>query len=566
MLCLQTTALKTDSQQIWYFFLVLLLGCYCSCTSSQEDGKNPNVLLIAADDLGFSDLGCYGGEIQTPHLNKLARRGVRMTRFYTMGRCCPSRASLLTGHYPHNVGLGHMVKDLNQPGYRGTVSNKARTIAEILKSSGYNTYLSGKWHLGTDDPTEHGFDEFYGTLVSAQTFWDPEHYLRMPNDGEKISWDQDFYGTDGLTAYARMFLRSARADHDNPWFLYLAYNAPHFPLQARPEDIARYEKTYDIGWDSIRMMRFERMHRQGILPVHTRLSPRSPYTNWAEEITDTVPPWSSLAEDRKPDLARRMAIYAAMVDRMDYGIGQILQDLSLNNELDNTLIIFLSDNGACAEWDPFGFDTKTGPTNILHRGEELDTMGSDGTYHSVGAGWANVSNTPWRLYKHYNHEGGISSPFIIHWPARLGTQGRVNRQPAHLIDILPTILDACDIDDIESAETGMVLPGKSILPALMGVDTLYERPLFFEHEGNRAMIKGKWKITALKAGPWELYNLEEDRTELHDQAEIYPDLVSNMAMAWESWASKNKVTPLPRDLEAPYLRPLKDTIADQEVR
>ena len=548
-------------------FLLLLAvnGFLLSCKKEKEVDR-PNVLLIAADDLGFSDLGCYGGEIQTPHLNRLARRGVRMTRFYTTGRCCPSRASLLTGHYPHNVGLGHMVKDLNQPGYRGRVSDKARTIAEILKSSGYNTYLSGKWHLGTDNPTEHGFDQFYGTLVSAQTFWDPDHYQRIPGDGQTIRWENDFYGTDGLTAYARMFLKNARATKDDPWFLYLAYNAPHFPLQARTEDISRYENTYEIGWDSIRTLRFERMHRLGILPVHTRLSPRSTYTNWGEEVTDTVPPWSSLANDRKPDLARRMAIYAAMVDRMDYGIGQILQDLSLNDELDNTLIIFVSDNGACAEWDPFGFDTRSGPTNILHLGEEIDTMGSDGTYHSVGAGWANVSNTPWRLYKHYNHEGGISSPCIIHWPAGLGAHGRINRQPAHLIDILPTILDACDIEEVQPSDTAFLLPGTSLLPTLAGVDTLSRRPLFFEHEGNRAMIKGDWKLTALKGRPWELYHMKEDRSELHNLADVHPDIVTAMEQEWDSWAEQNKVTPLPLDLEAPYLQTLVDSSQHQATR
>lgn len=558
--------LPVKINSIRFFLFVLLV--HASLLSCKKDVKvdRPNVLLIAADDLGFSDLGCYGGEIYTPHLNKLARGGVRMTRFYTTGRCCPSRASLLTGQYPHNVGLGHMVKDLSRPGYRGVVSKNVKTIAEILKSSGYNTFLSGKWHLGTDNPTEHGFDEFYGTLVSAQTFWDPDHYHRIPRDGETITWEDEFYGTDGLSAYARMFLNHGRTDEDNPWFLYLAYNAPHFPLQARTEDIGRYKTTYEIGWDSIRNLRFERMNRMGILPVHTRLSPRSTYTNWGEEETDTVPPWSSLGEDRKQDLARRMAIYAAMIGRMDYGIGQILQDLSLNNELDNTLIIFLSDNGACAEWDPFGFDTKSGPDNILHLGEEIDIMGSEGTYHSVGAGWANVSNTPWRLYKHYNHEGGISSPFIVHWPAGLGTHGRINRQPAHLIDILPTILDACNIQEDQPSDTSFLLPGTSLLPALRGLDTLFDRPLFFEHEGNRAVMMGNWKLTALKGKPWELYNLEEDRSELHNHADMHPDIVSAMHHEWESWARQNKVTPLPLDLEVPYLRPRVDSSQYQEVK
>ena len=232
----------------------------------------------------------------------------------------------------------------------------------------------------------HGFEEFYGTLVSAQTFWDPDHFKRLPEGREAIKYDGNFYGTDALTDHAQQFIESAQADGKEPWFLYLAYNAPHFPLQARREDIKRYEDVYKIGWDSIRALRFERMNRMGILPVHTRLSPRSSYTNWAEEVTDTVPPWNDVSIERQADLSRRMAIYAAMIHRMDQGIGQIVQHLKLTDQLDNTLIIFLSDNGACAEWDPYGFDIKTGPVNILHKGESLDSMGSASTYHSVGSG------------------------------------------------------------------------------------------------------------------------------------------------------------------------------------
>ena len=533
--------------------LILCLGFMVSCGTYE---KQPNILLIVADDLGFSDLGCYGGEIETPQLDKLAENGIRFTRFYSTGRCCPSRASILTGLYPHRAGLGHMVKDLGQPGYRGRVSDDAVTIAQVLQLAGYRTFISGKWHLGTDDPTKNGFEEFYGTLVSAQTYWDPDHFIRLPKERKPRRYAKyEFYGTNALTDYAIDFLNMGRETPDKPWFLYLAYNAPHFPLHAPKKYIDKYANTYKIGWDKIRQQRYENLKQLSIISEETLLSPRSQYWDWGEEKTGINPAWKDVPEDRKKDLIRRMAIYAAMVDIMDQNIGRLINDLEDNNELENTLIIFISDNGACGEWDPNGFDVKTSPYNILHRGEEIDTMGGPGTYHSVGSGWANASNTPWRLYKHYNHEGGISSPFIVHWPSGLKQTGIIDHRQSHLIDLMPTLLEVAGVTypNHFNGRSTVPLAGESILPIVKG-DSVKLRTIYFEHEGNRAISDGRWKLTALNGQDWDLYDMDHDRTELVNLASKYPHIVAKFDSMWNVWAEENFVTPLPKNLGAPYLK------------
>lgn len=520
-----------------------------------QSGRRPNILLILADDLGFSDLGCYGGEIETPNLDGLASGGVRWTGLYTSARCCPSRASILTGQYPHKVGLGHMTQDLQQPGYRGTVSESAATIGEVLRPAGYRTFLSGKWHLGTNDPTLRGFEEFYGTLVSAQTFWDANHYLRLPKGRQNRDYPEgEFYGTDALTDYALDFLNQARQTPGQPWFLYLAYNSPHFPLQARPEDIAKYQDRYAGGWDVLREERLARMKRLGIVGEETRLTPRSRFWNSGETRTGLNPAWDTLPADRRADLARRMAIYAAMVDRMDHNIGRVLGELRARDALENTLVLFLSDNGACAEWDPFGFDGRSSNDNTLHVGATLERMGRAGTYHSVGSGWANASNTPWRMYKHYDYEGGISSPCIMHWPGGFRRRGEIETTPAHVMDLMPTIVEASRATYPEQIGTREILPmaGTSLVPALRG-ERLPDRTLFFEHEGHRAVREGRYKLTALRDGDWELYDMETDRTEMQDLAGTYPDRVQALAKKWDAWAEENNVTPLPRDYRVFYL-------------
>ena len=535
--------------------VLTLLGLFLGSCSENRKNEPPNILLIVADDLGYSDLGCFGGEVETPQLDNLASDGVLMTRFYTTGRCCPSRTSILTGLYPHRAGLGHMIRDLGQPGYRGRVSDDAITIAQVLQQSGYRTFMSGKWHLGTDDPTKHGFEEYFGTLISAQSFWDPNQYIRLPEGREKRTYnDGEFYGTNALTDYALDFLQEARETPGKPWFLYLAYNSPHFPLQAPKSEIDKYAETYKIGWDEIRQERIERMKQIGILPEETVLTPRSEYWAWAESEPGVNPDWTDVPEERQMDLARRMAIFAAMIDVMDQNIGRVVSDLKKEHELDNTLIIFISDNGACAEWDPYGFDIRTGPNNILYTGDQIEEMGGPETYHSFGSGWANASNTPWRLYKHYNHEGGISSPFIVHWPDGLKRKGVIDNRPGHLIDLMPTILDAAGTNypaEFNGQKT-ILLAGESILPLLQG-DPVDDRILYFEHEGNRAVDDGKWKLSALKGKDWELYDMENDRTELNDLSGEYPSIVTRLDSLWNIWAKENFVTPLPTNYRMPYL-------------
>ncbi|HET9472884.1 MAG TPA: arylsulfatase [Steroidobacteraceae bacterium] len=518
--------------------------------------RRPNILLVVADDLGYSDLGCYGGEIATPTLDALAASGLRFAQFYTTARCCPSRASILTGQYPHRVGVGHMVTDMGHPGYRGRLSDNAVTLAEVLKLADYRTFMSGKWHVGTNDPTRHGFEQYFGTLISAQTFWDPEKYLRLPQGSRTRNYDGDsFYGTDALTDHAMDFLEDARTTPDQPWFLYLAYHAPHFPLHARPDDIAKYRNRYTAGWDFLRQERLARMKQLRLVARDTRLSPRSKFTNHGETVNAENPPWDSLPKDRRADLAMRMAIYAAMVDRMDQNIGRVVADLRARGELDNTLIMFLSDNGACAEWDPFGFDVSSSPNNVLHRGDELERMGSRGTYHSVGSGWANASNTPWRMYKHYSHEGGISTPCIVHWPAGFRRRNVIESAPAHLIDLMPTIVEASGARYPERIDTRQILPmaGTSLVPALRG-ERMPERTLYFEHEGTRAVREGRYKLTALRGDTWKLYDMERDRTELENLAEMQPRRVESLAKKWDAWAAENQVTPLPANYPVQYLR------------
>ena len=532
-------------------FLTLLCLSAASCLNAAD---KPNILYILADDLGFSDLGCFGGEIETPVLDSLAEGGVRLTQFYNTGRCCPSRAAILTGQYPHQVGLGHMTtNDLGRPGYRGIVSSDAQTIAQVLKPAGYRSFISGKWHLGTPDPTGNGFEEFYGTLVSAKRFFDPDHLVRFPEGRQARQYpDGEFYATDAVTDHALDFLKLARETPGQPWFLYLAYHAPHFPLHAPKEDIAKYADRYHGGWDQLRDERLERMKEMGIVATDTKLTPRSTWRNYGETKTGTNPAWDDLPEDRRLDLARRMAIFAAMVDRMDAQLGRVIDDLKAAGEFENTLIVFTSDNGACFEWDPFGFDIKSSNGNILHTGDMLDEMGTPGTFHSVGSGWANAGNTPWRMYKHFVHEGGIASPGIVHWPDGLKVKaGSIIHDPSHIIDLLPTAI----------AVSGAEYTGTLSLPGVDLIDQLNnggpERTLFFEHQGHRAVREGNWKLVAFDDKPWELYDFSVDRTELNDLSKTHPEKVKIMEAAWDKWGQENNVTPLPDDLGVGYLKPDK---------
>jgi arylsulfatase len=508
--------------------------------------ERPNILLILADDLGYSDLGCFGGEIATPNLDRLAKGGVRFAQFYSSARCCPSRAALLTGLYPHQAGMGNMVggqASAEYPGYTGRIDDNIPFLPRVLKDAGYTTLMTGKWHLGQPGPVQRGFDEFYGMVHGFDSFWDRSKYTRLPaGRGSRTYKDGDFYATDAITDHAIDFLNSARPA-SRPWFLYLAYNAPHFPLHAPKDLIDKYAQIYERGWDVIREQRHDRLRKLGLLdnrwemPARSVVGPNrvSSLNGWAEKQN---PAWDTLEPARRSDLARRMAVFAAMVERMDTGVGRVLADLEKNKELDNTLILFLSDNGACAEWDPWGFDDKSGPDNRLHVGAELQKMGQPGTYHSYGSAWANACNTPWRLYKHYTHEGGIASPCIIHWPQRLRRAGSIDKAAVgHFIDVMPTFAAAA------GAKAPPQVEGMNLLPAFEGKRTT-RGLLFWEHEGSRAVRDGKWKLTAVgPAGAWELYDMEADRTELNNLAVAHADRVRRMSTAWEQWAKRANVIP-----------------------
>jgi arylsulfatase len=516
--------------------------------ASSGANKRPNILVILADDLGWSDLGCYGGEIHTPNLDKLSQGGVRFTQFYNGARCCPARASIMTGLYPHQVGMGNMTSQKPRtdfPGYAGVLNDRNVTVPEVLKKAGYSTWMAGKWHLGAPGPVGRGFDEYYGMVHGFDSFWDSSKYTRLPADRKaRVYPEGQFYATNAITDHALDFLGEARKRPD-PFFFYLAYNAPHFPLHAPKDAIDKYMPVYEKGWDHVREKRFERMREMGLIRKEWKFTPRSVIpanrfnrqTGWAGK---TNPAWDSIEPDRRKDLARRMSIFAAMVEIMDRNIGRVIEDLRKNKQLDDTLVLFLSDNGACAEWDPWGFDKSSGPQNELHRGDDLAKMGQPGTYHSYGSGWANACNTPWRLYKHYNHEGGITSPLVAHWPAGIKRRNAIDHQVGHIIDVMPTCVELAGAKYPQSMPP---MEGRSLASALGG-KPVERGPIFWEHEGNRAIRSGKWKAVALDpTGNWELYDMEADRTEMNDVAAQHPERVKTMVRQWEEWAKRTSAVP-----------------------
>ena len=532
----------------------LALAVVLTHTLPASAAERPNVLLILADDLGFADLGCYGGEIATPNLDALAKNGLRFRQFYNGTRCCPSRASLLTGLYPHQAGVGDMNYQTAASGYRGFPQPNTVTIAEVLKSAGYHTSMVGKWHLSagpkTPRPTDRGFDEFYGMIGGFNScFQEDPFYTRLPADRKKREYPKDgFYSTDAFGDYSLDFLADARKQK-KPFFQYLAFNAPHFPLHAKPEDIQKYADTYTKGWDKLREERLAKQIEIGLFPKGTPLSSRSPFTTRRDFPRSGVnPAWDSLDADRRADLARRMAVYAAMVTCMDRTIGRVVDDLRKNGQLDNTLTLFLSDNGACAEWDPFGFDEGSGPKNVLHAGDKLNDMGGPKTYHSYGSGWANAGNTPFRLYKHYCHEGGIRTPLVAHWPNGIAARGGFRNQVGHVIDVMATCVDVCGATYPEKVGDVAITPmeGKSLAPAFAG-KPLERELLAWEHERNGAVRVGQWKLVTTAGGGLELYDIEADPVELTDLAAKMPGKVKELAATWAVWAKRCNVLPYPGD-------------------
>jgi len=535
--------------------------------------KAPNIIVILADDLGYSDLSCYGGEINTPNLDGLARNGLRFTQFYNSARCCPTRAALLTGLYPHQAGVGMMTGDAGEkyPGYRGAIQPYAVTLAEVLKAAGYRTAMSGKWHVGDKlSPVERGFDDFYGfTRGYAVDSFDERMMIRLPEGKPQRRYKPgEYFATDAITDHALDFLAEAR-QKKQPWFLYVAYQSPHFPVQSRADDAAPYATIYNRGWDKLREERLARMKKIGAAAKNTPLTPRSKIhlPDVARRLGSMTadganPPWDSLDADRRADLAGRMKAYAGMVAGMDRNIGRLIADLKRSGELENTLILFLSDNGACAEWEPFGFDlnkpanvsaglginmgTPNSP-NILHRGAELGALGGANSLFSYGSAWANLSNTPWRLYKHYSHEGGISSPLIAHWPAGIKTRGQWRRQPGHVIDVMATLVDVAGASYPKEREGVAVLPmeGVSLRPTFANQPLLRAAPLFFEHDGSRAVRDGNWKLVSERGGEWELYDIDADRAELNNLAARRPDKARELAARWDDWARRTNALPRP---------------------
>ncbi len=511
---------------------VIIGGC---AAGTEKEAARPNIIVIMADDMGYSDIGCYGGEIPTPNIDLLSENGMRFTQFYNGGRCCPTRAALLTGLYAHQAGVGSMVSPSGRPGYLGRLNENCATFAEVLQTEGYQTFMSGKWHVTHYDyqdpestlhpdtwPVQRGFDRFFGTLSGAGSFFTPVS-LMIDNDFIE-PWD-DFYYTEAINQQAVRFIEES--DDDSPFLLYVSHVAPHWPLHARDEHIEKFEGVYKTGWDRLREERYERMIEMGLVDKSWPLSPRD----------EEVPAWEDAPH--KEWEAHRMAVYAAQVYSMDQGTGHIIDALKRKGKFENTLIIFLSDNGASPEVIQ-GTDTRHGYFERGGTTPEIFPGGPD-TYASYGRAWANAGNTPYRRYKRWMHEGGIATPFIAHWPEVI-KPNQVVHHVAHIIDLMPTFIEMAGgkYPDILNGNELTPLEGISFLPLLQGREQEQHQTLYWEHLGYKAIRHGNWKLVA-EGDNWELYDLENDRTELNDLASEFPGKVKHMAEMWEKWALRTNV-------------------------
>lgn len=509
--------------------------------AARAQNKTPNIVLIMADDMGYSDIGCYGGEIETPNLDRLAAGGMRFTQFYNNAKCAPTRASLLTGLYSQQVGSHD----------RPTKMTDCVTIAEVLKDAGYGTYMTGKWHA-EELPVERGFDRYFGLADGCCNFFNPglqrsgeakpaeRNFPRKWASGSKIlqpftPQDKDFYTTDAFTDEAINYLDDHESE-TNPFFLYVAYTAPHYPLQARPEDIAKYRGKYKIGWDEVRRRRYESMVNMGLIDERWGLAPRDARVAAWEDVEDrdawdldalhrnngSGVPWEDARDRDLWDL--KMAVYAAMVDRMDQNIGRIMDKVREMGEEDNTLVLFLSDNGGCAEMRNYTPGVPPGPAH---------------SYRSVDPPWANVQNTPFRKFKRWDHEGGISTPLIAYWPNTI-EPSQITSQVGHIIDVMATCAELGGATYPEQYESREILPleGKSLVPIFQGKERDGHDTICWQFNKCRAVRKGKWKAVRITGQPWELYDLEADRTELHDLAKARPKRVQDMANDWLAWAGR----------------------------
>ncbi len=521
---------KNNFPVLKYWSLMALSGISVSAFSGEKGtGSRPNIVLIMADDMGYSDIGCYGSEISTPNIDKLAAQGLRFRNFYNNAKCCPTRASLLTGLNNHEAGMGNMVtmddKPIEPGPYQGFLNQNCVTLAEVIRTAGYSTYMSGKWHLGERKehwPIQRGFDKYFGLISGASSYFEiiKEPRMRTMAYGNE-SWtppDKGFYMTDAISDTAVAFIQEhSAAKKKNPFFMYVAYTSPHWPLHALKEDIEKYEGKYSEGWDSLRMQRYRKMQELGIIRKDCKLSPR----------TEGIPAWKD--ETEKDLWTRRMQVYAAMIDRMDQGVGRVIEALKKSNELDNTLIIFLADNGGCAE--------NASSRNLGIHGIPIGERGSYDSYHEP---WANVSNAPYRYYKNWLYEGGIRTPLIIYWPKIVKQGGSFSDQPGHVVDFMPTFLEIAGSKYPEQVNKNPITPmrGASLLPAFSGEEINRTQPFFWEYVGEKAMRKGDWKLVKKKTGPWELYNLKQDPTELNDLSATRTDVLKEMTTTYAKWAAQ----------------------------
>jgi len=535
----------------------------------------PNIVVVVADDMGYSDIGCYGSEIHTPILDSLAKEGLRFTQFYNTSRCCPTRAAFLTGLYSHQAGIGLMTEDLGYAGYRGELSRKAVTIAEVLRPAGYRTYMAGKWHVTknvnpegdkSNWPIQRGFDRFYGTITGAGSFYDPATLCRdntfITPVNDPLYRPQQFYYTDAISDNAVKFMKDHAKEHSQqPFFMYVAYTCAHWPMHALEADIAKYMGRYDAGYDATRQAREKRAQELGVLDPRWKLSP-------------TAGNWDKM--QHKEWEIHCMEVYAAMIENMDRGIGRMVAELKQQGKLDNTLFIYLQDNGGCAEGYGRGSNADKIKEQICHAmsADELQTKiwppmqtrdgrplhsgpdampGPEDSFVGYGGAWANLSNTPFRGYKHDALEGGISTPCIMHWPAGIPAARRnaVVNAPTHIIDLMTTCVDVAKATYPREHKGERIQPpeGVSLVPALHGSDLQRKAPLGFEHHGNSALRDGKWKIVTEyrkdQTTKWELYDMDADRTEMNDLAAQQPDKLKEMVAKWQQWANRVGVQPWP---------------------
>ena len=526
------------SYKQYLFSLGLLnMASFPMLAASGNSQDRPNIILILVDDMGYSDLGIYGSEIETPNLDRLANEGIRFREFYNNSISAPTRASLITGQYSHCAGIGYFNVNLGQPGYQGFLNRESLTFGEVLREAGYNTFISGKWHVGNDSicwPAQRGFDRSYGFINGASNYYDAGEYasdkasaygntVPLVKDNQQTQLEPGRYLTDAITDNALEFIDQRKTDR--PFFLYLAYNAPHWPLQAPAEDIAKYKGRYAKGWDVLREERLQRQKELGILLPEQTIAKRD----------EKVPLWDDLTFEQKELWQKKMEVYAAMIDHMDQSVGRLIQKLKETGEYDNTLILFLSDNGAEGGYHSM----------FSKRPRNSGPIGTAGSWDYQEQPWAYLSVTPLRQYKDDFHEGGFCTSFIAWYPKRI-PKGQLVQGTGHIIDIAPTFYEVAGAEYPEqyAGHDIQPLPGESLWPVLEGKQQTVSReaPLFWERAGNRAVREGKWKlVSSYPSLTWELYDLENDRGETQDVADQHPEIVNRLSALYFEWAKSHQV-------------------------